>query len=430
MTDGSPSRGGRTVWIINPYGSLPTERWTTYRSTMLAECLVGHGYEVTQFISNFEHRSKTFRATGAETRHVRPGYTIQIVPSSPYEKHISVARIRYERTFAHNLVGLAASATAPDFIVLAEPSLFYYDILLRPLILRPPSVLVLDIIDIWPELLELAVPRPVRFLSRALLAPLYYWRRKLYRYPQAIVAVARDYENLARQLTDRPEVLFETVYWSYDSQAATASSVADGRVQELVSRKQPNEVWIVYAGTLGENYDINAIITASKTLAEAGASRVPFKIIMAGDGPLKGLCEASTTDTLRFLGRLGAADMQQLYRACDVALATYKGESTVAMPIKAFDCLLYGLPIVNSLGRDLGALVRDHQIGLNYEAGSPASLAQALNRLIVDAELRSTCSGNARALAPQFSSDVQYAKFAALLRRLSDGERYSGRSTQ
>jgi len=88
------------------------------------------------------------------------------------------------------------------------------------------------------------------------------------------------------------------------------------------------------------------------------------------------------------------------------------------MPIKAFDYLSHGLPVVNSLGRDLGALVRDRHIGINYTAGSSVSLAEAIKRLLLDRDLRATCATNAAALAEEFRADRQYLKFVAVLRSL------------
>ena len=48
----------KKVWIVNPYGTLPTEEWSEYRSFKLARELINREYEVTIWMSNFEHRKK------------------------------------------------------------------------------------------------------------------------------------------------------------------------------------------------------------------------------------------------------------------------------------------------------------------------------------------------------------------------------------
>lgn len=408
-----------TVWIVNPYGSLPWEPWTTYRSTMLAQSLEQHGFQVTQFISNFEHRSKTFRTATAETRRVSPAYTVRIVPGSGYDAHVSLRRIRHERTFARNLLRETAGEPPPDLVVLAEPALFYYDVLLSPLLSNGKSRLVLDVIDLWPELFALVIPRPLRRLAPLILSPFHYWRRRLYRHAGAVVAVAEDYLQVARRLASQPGTIFDVVYWGYREEDGDAPVPDDSVVGGLVRRKGSREKWIVYAGTLGENYDIAAILEAAGRFDRRAGAGGPVTFIVAGDGPLRALCERHARESFRFLGRLRGAELRVLYQHADVALCTYKGESTVAMPIKFFDYVRYGLPIVNSLGRDVRELVERHRLGLNYEPGSADSLHRALATLIDDDRLRQQCAEHARRLAPTFRSDIQYAKFVEVLRRLA-----------
>ena len=410
-----------TVWIVNPYGTLPGEAWATYRSTLLGERLAARGYSVTQFLSNFEHRSKTFRPPAPGGIQIAPGYRIELIPSTAYERHISVARVRYERAYARHLLTATHKRARPDFIVLAEPSLFYYDLLLRPLLRTRRVALVLDIIDIWPELFALVIPPRLRPLSGPLLAPFHGWRRRLFRHADAVVAVARDYLEIAAALVDPARVPLEVVYWSFDERkdAEPASGAAHDRLTQLIAAKAPGDVWAVYAGTLGDNYDIPAVLALGGRLPSALRPRVNLKVLVAGDGPLAGMCREHAGPDLEFLGRLAGADLAALYRHTDIALSTYRGESTVAMPIKAFDHLRFGLPMVNSLGRDLGRLVTEHEIGINYEPGSAASLAAAVERLAGEAPLRRRMAARAAALAPAFAPERQYGKFADLLDRLA-----------
>ena len=408
----------QSVWIVNPYGSLPSEPWATYRSTMLAQSLSAHGYTVTQFISNIDHRSKTVRSASHQVIAVDARYSIEIIPSSTYSSHISIGRIRYERRFARNLLACVKGRERPDFIVLAEPALFYYGILLEPLLRNPRSALVLDLIDIWPELFELVIPRLLRRWSGVLLGPLYWWRRRLYRHAAGVVAVAADYRDIARGLVAGLDIPVEVVYWGYDDRRGEERP-AHAPLEATLPRKEPGDVWALYAGTLGENYDIPAIVSVAAWLPGALRETVRLKFIVAGAGPLRQLCLDNASESFVFAGALGPADMAALFREADIALATYRGESTVAMPIKAFDYLRHGLPIVNSLGRDLGEMVRAHEVGINYDPGSPSSLAEAVERLSRDEALRRKMSDNASRLAPSFSASVQYRKFAEFLERLT-----------
>ena len=415
MTPPEPSGTAKSVWIVNPYGTLPGEAWATYRSTMLAHCLVESGYEVTQFISNFEHRSKTFRSPDHRVLTPRPGYRIEVIPSTSYRRHISLERIRYERLFGKNLRRLVGSRARPAFVVLAEPALFYYDTILSPLLADGASKLVLDLIDTWPELFEVAVPRPARPFARLAFAPLYRWRRRLYRRASAVVAVARTYARLAERLVV-PGTPVQVVYWGHaDEPRQSAAPNTD--LDRLVATRPSGEVWAVYAGTLGENYDIRALVqTARRLEKEPGAN---IRIVVCGDGPLAEFCREHAGRALTFLGRLAPAHLAELYTHCQIALSTYKGESTVAMPIKAFDYFRAGLPIVNSLGGDLGALIHEHGVGLNYTPSDVRGLHTAVTALATDRAMRERMAANATTLGREFGADRQYPRFVSLLEQLS-----------
>src|SRR4051794_28250951 len=88
------------AWLVNPYGPLPSESWREYRAGLADSALVAAGHTVTWWVANFEHRSKTFRATDWETRTPLPGFEVILVPTTSYKRHISIERIRFEQTFA------------------------------------------------------------------------------------------------------------------------------------------------------------------------------------------------------------------------------------------------------------------------------------------------------------------------------------------
>lgn len=113
------------VWIINPYGTIPGEGWRDYRSYMLAKALSARGHDVLWFMSDFAHRSKTYRQPDAQAQAAASGIRIKTLHASAYEKNISVGRIAYERSFGESFSREAARHDKPDAIVLADPSLFY-----------------------------------------------------------------------------------------------------------------------------------------------------------------------------------------------------------------------------------------------------------------------------------------------------------------
>jgi len=412
-----------TVWIINPYGGLPGEGWRDYRSTLIANALAQAGHNTVWWVSNFEHRSKRFRTPDWTDVQVNPRFLIRMVPSTAYASHISLARIRYEKTFARRVFERALTCAPPDVIVLAEPALFVAPSILR-LVERWHAKLIVDIIDLWPELFHIILPRRLSRLGRWLFWPYYRRRAALFRKADAVVAVTRDYlavaQNVARAKTS------EVIYWGVDIGAVEAADMsATGYIpQSLRNRtKRPGEVWAIYAGTLGDNYDIRTILTAAEIL---GAEQCPVTLLIAGEGPLRGevlaAIENKRLGNLLYLGELSAQDVTHIYKLCDIALSTYRAGSTVSMPIKAYDYMNAGLPMVNSLERELGSIVREKNIGIQYTPENPVSLASALRELVENPDLRRRMGENAKRMGVSFDATCQYRKFVRVVERVAGDE--------
>ncbi|WP_026131874.1 glycosyltransferase family 4 protein [Pandoraea sp. B-6] len=401
------------VWIVNPYGSLPGEAWREYRSAMLADAFARAGHEVTWWISNFEHRSKKFRCEGYSERALDSGVKVRIVPTTTYRSHVSVDRIRSERTFACNVAKIAAQTpeNKPDIVVLAEPSVFYG----KPIVKMAKQFgakLVADIIDIWPEVFAMILPKAVRPLERLLLAPLYRRRASILKACDGIVGVSEDYRLVGHRAA--PSMPSDVSYWGVDvAMMREAMQRENGEVHEKLGLppKAPGEVWVIYAGTLGAGYDMASILAAAESPRLAGK---PVKFLFAGDGPQRPLLEAAGAKTgtnVVYLGRLDPNDLNLLYKYCDIGLSTYLAHSTVSMPIKFYDYLAAGVATINSLDREIKRLIADHELGMQYTPGDGDSLAKAIATLASDPERLARCKANAARLGPRFDQYLQHDAF-------------------
>ena len=402
------------IWIINPYGTLPDEAWSAYRSTFIAEVAAARGHEVTWFISDFEHRSKQFR-TGEKRRRYGPGYEAVLVPSTAYRSHASLARIRYERNYARNLLRIVqAESKRPDVIIHGEPALMFADIT-GSLAARLGAKLVIDIIDLWPELFAIKFASVPSALMRALCTPAFAKRTRFLQQADAFTAVTPDYLELGTLA--KPGVPAWVTYWGVDLKAVQCRNAPD--LPRRVPEKGPGEFWCVYAGTLGINYDIPTIIKVAREARQRG---FPLRFIIAGDGPLGESVAREAREDLKgivhYLGRVPQTDLASVYAYSDLALCSYVGRSTVSMPVKAFDYLAAGLPIVNSLGREIGRLVRENKVGFQYEAQSAESLFNVLTSAATNPEEMARMRKRAEKLAMQFDTSVQYGIFVSQIEDL------------
>lgn len=396
------------VWLVNPYGNLPDEGWTPYRSVWLGRALAARGHEVTWWLSDIEHRKKLRRDVPGGLISVEPGFEIRIVSSRTYVGNISLSRIRYERSYAREFARLARGERA-DLVVHVDPAIFFWDISV-PAVRSAGAKLVIDVLDLWPELFAIALPKPVRWAAPALLAPLYAWRQCFHRCADGFLAASEDYLAVVKRAAPRTPARIVYIGSQTKLPVAGVGSTAG------LPPKQPGETWVVYSGTFGHNYDIASIVEVAKRLHRAA---VPVRFILVGEGPLEGYIRAERAaaglDSLTCIGRVAPDVLRGIYTKCDFALCTYLGRSTVSMPLKAYDYIRAGLPMICSLTGEIRRLVEQRQLGFIYSSENVDELAAAVLRLSREPETRARLRANNLGLAAEFDSECQHRHAAEFL---------------
>jgi glycosyltransferase involved in cell wall biosynthesis len=419
-----PQLGGRgsqqmNIWIICPYGPIPGEGWRDFRYTMLGEALARRGNTVVWWTSSFSHHFKYQRAISWKDVEITPRFIVRLVPSTSYRNNRSLSRLVSEVVFAAQTYRRATRATAPpDVIVAADPPQLVSYLGVRLASLYKCTALI-DVADLWPELFASILRRPLRGIVRLMCAPLSAWRRANLRRADGVTAVSESYLGLARrEAANLGPTNSLTVYLGIDVSSIERSDRETSST--ILPQKAPGESWVVYAGSLGVQYDIESVLRASDELGRR-ASRV--RIVIAGAGPLEGrvrqFAAADANRNMVYLGALDPDTLGHLYRRCDAALCPYAAGSTVAMPVKVFDYLAAGLPLINSLPGELADLLVAHRVGRAYYAGDALSLVQAIETLVGDSVELSAMSTRCRRLAQQFDKNTQYSRFCDLIERLA-----------
>ncbi len=390
------------VWIVNPYGTLPSEGWREYRSAMLARALAARGHTVRWWISDIEHRSKKRRSAGVIDALLPPGITIEVVPARSYRRNISVGRVLYERSFATGFSQASSTLPAPDLIVLADPSLFFAGPIIR-FADRVGIPFVLDVLDLWPELFAITLPGPLRKHGPLIFGSLYRRRDRLVQRSAAVVAVTADY---MAEVTKRVQpARCQVVYLGVD-RAALRSPRFD------VYPATP--LHVVYAGTLGEAYDMSVVLASIEHMAR---SERPVRFTLAGDGPWQAHVRTLASQYpqhITFLGQVPASNLADLYATAHIGLASYAPGSTVSMPVKFFDYMAAGLATIGSMQGEAGALLRAGA-GQSYQAGSVDALIAAIERYIRDPAALARAREFSSHAAGEFDQGTQHARFAELI---------------
>jgi glycosyltransferase involved in cell wall biosynthesis len=403
------------IWLINPYGPVPSEGWRDYRFVLIGKELARAGHNVTWWTANFSHHFKRFRSSSWMEIPIVPGFRIQLVPTVGYKRNISVGRLRFHSRFCRNLWARARSEEAPDVVLGVDPPQPVGTLSVR-LAHHHGAKLIIDVMDQWPELFSLALPRALRPLAPLIFTPMYRARRRNLGAADAITALAETYLqhalNVAATARNKPHM---TVFNGINIDEFRDAASRPVQMPRL-PLKTESGIWAIYAGTLGENYDVDGVMSAALALRELNS---PVTILVAGSGPrredLIAHIKENKLRNLFFLGKLDHDVLIRLYGSADIGISPYSAHSNVAMPDKAYDYMAAGLPIVNSLQGELAAFLSRTGVGLQYRAGDGRDLAEKLDRLARDVELRRQMAQRSWADAMEFDAHVQYNKFARLI---------------
>lgn len=250
-----------------------------------------------------------------------------------------------------------------------------------------------------PSLLELnspAVDHPgsskARLDALLLVRPLRRWRERLLREARALVApIPEIVPDFARAKTT-------LVTWGANVEAfrPEARSVTFRRGLGVAD----GALVVLFSGSFRPWHGVHVFEAAARRLRE----RADIFFLLVG-GP-----DASTDATYRGrrLGRVAYERMPEVVASADVGVAPYDTARMPELklgffwsPLKIFEAMASGLPVVTVPRAPLTEIVRDGQEGVFFQDGDAASLASAIVRLADDAELRQRLgrSGRERVVA-------------------------------
>jgi glycosyltransferase involved in cell wall biosynthesis len=151
----------------------------------------------------------------------------------------------------------------------------------------------------------------------------------------------------------------------------------------------PDSPHLVVARNLEPIYDIPTAIEAFARIRERFPSA---RLTIAGSGPERERLEVlaakvGVAGATRFTGRLDHAEMAQLYRSADILLNPSRVDNTPNSVLEALAC---GVPVVSTNVGGVPYIVRDGVTALLVEAGDPAAMAAAIEKLVTSPSLQAS----------------------------------------
>ena len=199
--------------------------------------------------------------------------------------------------------------------------------------------------------------------------------------------------------------------------------IALERFEQIAARESTRETWGVDPGALvigsvarlHPSKDHETLLRAFAAVRERHPA---LQLVLVGEGPLRKQLVRLTARLLgadapasgvHFLGERG--NVEDLLAGFDIAVLATRREG---FGLAALEAMAAGLPLVASNTGALPELLHDGDSGLLVEPGSPAALAQALERLVTRPDLRRALAQRARAEAQKYPLSRMVAETAEL----------------
>jgi glycosyltransferase involved in cell wall biosynthesis len=251
-------------------------------------------------------------------------------------------------------------------------------------------------------------------LDRALLVrPLQRWRERICRTADVIVS-----PDAAILPAGTPAAKIRVLEWGADTHRFRPGASA------TLPFERPRGVLAVFAGAFRGWHGAIHLVRAIRSLRETKIADV--SAVFLGDGPERPAVEAEAAglEGVVFTGAVPHASMPACLAAADIGVAPFDADAHAPLslgfywsPLKIFEYMASGLPVVAPSIPRIASLVTSEREGLLYDPAERGGLAAALARL-VDPVLRRRLGDAARERAQrEYSWD---AHCEALERALLD----------
>ena len=405
------------VWILQTGEPLQIDNngARAMRAINLSNSLVDKGHQVTLWSANFDHFTKKHRYKGSRTINYNTNLQIKLIDSVGYKKNQGIKRLIDHAQLAFGLHFALKKMELPDIAFIGYPPIEVAWIMSR--FLKKNSIpIVLDVKDMWPDVLLRALPNQARGVGKLLLSPYYYLMNSTFKSATSISSISQDFLDKSLKIAHREPNISDSVNYlttirpNYsDSEITNAQEWLD---KKGVTDNKQNRCSFV--GSLTSVFDWECVIEAFKN------SNTEF--VLAGDGPCFQDLKEKTQNikNIIMLGRITGIQSKVLADRTNVFIAPYNSslEFSQSLPNKFFDAMQYGKPLLSSVTGSASQFIVEKNIGLIYSDIS--TLKMALKKLETSQDFFRQLGENAiYAYDKDFSGHIVYEKIIKNLEKLA-----------
>ena len=387
MGSAKRSDTGMRILLFYQYFTIPQGSYST-RVYEFARRWVKAGCSVTVVTSVYDKSGISPR--GLISHMNFDGIDVRVINIRLSQKHGLFARLL---TFiAYALVASWYALTLPADVVVCSsgPLTVGFPGLIARYLRRRPFVF--EVRDLWPEgAIQLGIVR-----NRVLIRIARLVEKRCYRAAARVVAAS---EGQAEWIRGRHGV----------KKLAVIPNACDNQLVDEIEGPVELPPWakdkqlVLYTGSLGLIDDCSQLLDLAQVLQHRG--RTDFEVVIIGDGKERRLLEEKAAHlrlaNVHFLGPKSKHRVMEWLTVATCAMFVVKDVPflATASPNKMFDAFAAGTPVVQATQGWIKDLFEREQCGITVCPNTPDTMADAVERIASDEDLRVRLAANSRRVA-------------------------------
>lgn len=420
---------GMRVWLVTIGEPVPTSsdfKDRPHRTGILARHLSNRGNEVVWWTSTFNHFSKRHYFEKNTTIQMATNFAIRFLHGFGYRRNISIMRfadhLQLARIFAQQA---RQEAQLPDIIVSSYPGVWLSLEAVKFGLERSLPVIV-DMRDMWPDIIIDHIPSPLNFLAKYALLPYFRAARNACAHATAITGITDAFVEWGVEKGKRQKTELDRSFpLGYITTQPAESDIREGYHYWEQYGIVPGgaDIIVVFIGSLGYQFQLDTLFRTSRILRAKG-KRIKFVLGGTGERLDDFRAQGENDDLIIIPGWINAAQIYTLLRCASIGLDPLPDRYDFLATInnKAIEYLSAGLPIISCPEKGiLAQLLKQEGIGFSYAYGDENHLAETLLKLDQDRELLRQVSERAKVVfEEQFTADRVYTMMESHLRTVRE----------
>lgn len=406
-------------WLVNLCDLAPIEanrQDRLNRVGFLAKILSDNGHRVTWWTSTFDHYRKVHLFKRDASVSLDPRLEIKLLHGCGYRSNISLARLLDHAIVAKKFARLIRRQTEiPDIILASIPTV---ELCLESVRYGKANSIpvVLDMLDMWPDIFVDHAPSALRPFVRSVLAPMFKSAHVACSGATAITGITDAFVDWGLRRGNRIKSERDRAFpLGYLSSPLGDEEINEARRywDRLGVFADSEEFVACFVGAISHQFGIGTLIEAAQRLGQTD-KQIRAVICGTGDRLEHYKRMANGCRNILFPGWVNAAQIHVLLRRSSVGIDPLPDRYDFLSTInnKAIQYMSAGLPVISTPDRGvLCDLIRKYQCGFSFPHGDANGLAGLLVKLHDDpTALASASSNSAQVFERFFTAEKVYAE--------------------